>query len=206
MRRFFSFLLSQRKSGYSMAELVTTAAILGVVSTVGVKSYQAQTNRARTAEAKQSLSFVYTSEQSFRESWEKYHENLVVIGAVPSGRYHYDVGFDSAAHLDTSIQDYPETRLLSQTHCTSFYQICNGACNKQIVGALGSSFSAYGSSSGNCEVVGSAYLSGAGKYSNPAGKADAGSFKALAVGQLRNRDVWSIDEGKTLEHVEDGTE
>ena len=201
-----SYFLLSKQAGYSMAELVTTAAVIGIISTVGIKSYQAQTNKARTAEAKQSLAYIYTSEQSFRDNWGAYHENLITVGAVPSGQYRYDVGFDSAAALSASDGDlgnYPETRLLSQNACTNFKQICSGSCSSAIIAAIGTGYSAYGTAV--CAVRSTALLSGTNRYSNSAGKADSSSFKALAVGQLKNRDVWSIDEDRTLEHVEDGT-
>lgn len=205
-----TYFLLLRREGYSMAELVTAAAVVGVLSTVGVKSYQAQTNRARTAEAKQSLAYVYTSEQSFRDNWRSYHENLVAVGAVPSGQYHYDVGFDSATALSTSDGDlgsYPTTQVLSQSQCTNFNQICQGSCSTAIVSAIGgtyaSAYAVYGTAS--CAVRSTVLLSGTGKYSNSNGQATTTSFKALAVGRLKNRDVWSIDDERTLEHIEDGT-
>ena len=105
MSKYFNFFIKIydlkffQKQGYSLIELLTATSIVGVLSVVGVKSYQGQTNKARSAEAKHSLSYIYTAEANFKSSWDTYHENLMLIGAAPSGSYHYDVGFEQGVAI-----------------------------------------------------------------------------------------------------------
>ena len=88
---------SRKNSGFNLTELMTATAVVGILSTVGVASYRAQQDKAKAAEAKYSLSSLYSAEQQFRETWGQYHENLVLVQAVPIGKQSYDVGFTNAA-------------------------------------------------------------------------------------------------------------
>ena len=209
-----SFLNFFQERGFSMVEMLTTVATVGVLSVVGVRSYQAQTNKARSAEAKHSLSYVYTAERNFVNSWGTYHENLVVIGAVPSSTYHYDVGFGKSVSLsktEGSLGDYPLPDSLDVPECTNFYQICEGNCTTQIQTRVGSSYSRYFEKSGGgnpavCTVTGGNYLK---DYTGAqASNADAkvSGFLALATSNLKSADVWSIDDQKTVVHEVDGTQ
>lgn len=220
-----SFLNFFQERGYSVAEMLTTVATVGVLSVVGVRTYQAQTNKARSAEAKHSLSYVYTAERNFVNSWGTYHENLVVIGAVPSSTYHYDVGFGKGVTVDDGstgpLENYPLTASLNIPECTNFYQICNGDCmgtGGALNAAVGTTYSGYFLKSGNpnqspavCTVTEDSTLNlrvYAGDSDVDISKADAtaSGFLALATGQLKNPDVWSIDDQKAVEHLKDGTQ
>ena len=218
-----------QKKGFSLVELLTTMSIVGTLSVVGIKSYQAQTNKARSAEAKHSLSYVFTAEESFKDIWSTYHENLAAIGAVPSGAYHYDVGFGISAVLSTADGElgiYPLKSSLDIRECTNFDQICKGEClskTETAVEAIDPAQAVYfnladplDSSNpynavANCQVMGSEQLS---TYTGNSGdpdhesnaKAEVGTFKAFAIGNLKGVDVWSIDDKRTVQHVKDGTE
>ena len=163
--RFFKksfFLKLFHKQGFSLIELLTTTVIIGTLSVVGIKSYQAQTNKARTAEAKHSLSYIYTAEKNFYDLWRTYHENLLVVGAVPDGSYHYDVGFGDSAVLsdaDGNLGDYPSqfaSKILTVRECTNFYEVCakvgNCVTQEQAQTGLTNSYFFYygGSGSLNC--------------------------------------------------------
>ena len=213
---FDSFVRLFKKEGFNFIELLTTVGIAGVLSVVGIKSYQSQTNKARSAEAKHSLSYVYTAEVSFKDSWDTYHENLLAIGAIPSGSYHYDVGFSYTASLSDSDgslgRNYPETDLLTVRECTNFKNICDGDCISSTVSAVPGLKSYFLGYSTNCEVASPLYFEGQSKAGTDAknkmagGKASGSAFKALATGRLRSDDIWSIDQSKTVIHEVDGTQ
>ena len=210
------------KQGYTLIELLTTVGVVGTLTVLGIKSYQTQTGKARSAEAKHSLSYIYTAENNFRSVWGAYHENLMVIGAVPSGSYYYDAGFGKSAVLsktDGDLEDYPSQMIksLDVRECTNFHQICVGNCLTQAASAVGSPYDIYFDPkhqakhvrAPNCRISGSLHLQGytAGDGCG-AGKsaATASCFRALAIGKIKSDDVWSIDEKKIITHEKDGTE
>lgn len=216
MNKYFQVLnKSLKKNGFSLIELLTSVGIIGVVSVVGIKSYQAQTNKSRTAEAKYSLSSLYTAEKVFFDTWNTYHENLILIGAIPDGAFHYDIGFGKSTVLsktDGSLNDYPHPDTLTVRECTTFQQICGGDCLSKTPKVAGEQYTYFfygdtkagqaGSQRFNCRVTGNSYLK---DYTSSNG-ADSSTFTALARGQLKNEDVWSVDQEKVFQHVTDGTQ
>ena len=221
-KKIFFLLRLLQKEGYTLIELLTTVGVVGTLTVIGIKSYQTQTNKARSAEAKHSLSYVYTVEKNFKDSWGTYHENLMSIGAIPSGSYHYDVGFGKSAaisDIDGFLESYPLRVSLNLQECTSFYQICEGDCMnkaKTTVAAIDPTFSVYfditdttyGGGS-NCRVTGNLYIK---DYTISEGCAATKSgatgscFRAIAMGKLKGDDVWSIDERRVVTHEVDGTQ
>ena len=196
-----------------------TVSIAGVLSVIGIKNYQAQTNKAKTAEAKYSLSAVYSAEENFREVWGTYHENLIIIGVIPDGVYHYDVGFGKSSTLsktDGLLGSYPVSADLQVRECTNFRQICdtsNDDCLGKATQVSGAKYTYffYGDPNAlvkgkalifNCKVIGRLYIK---DYASIGDKADENTFTAIATGKLKDDDVWSVDEDKTFDHVEDGT-
>ncbi len=210
------------KQGFTLIELLTTVGVVGTLTVLGIRSYQTQTGKARSAEAKHSLSYIYTAENNFRSVWGAYHENLMVIGAVPSGSYYYDAGFGKSAVLsktDGSLGDYPSHMIksLDVKECANFHQICGGNCLTQAASAVGSPYDAYFDpkspekhvSAPNCRVSGGLHLKGyTAAEGCGAGKsgATASCFRALAIGKIKSDDVWSIDQQKIITHEKDGTE
>jgi len=199
-------------NAFSLIELLSAAAIMATLSVVGIKSYQSQVNKARSAEAQKSLSYLYSSQQAFYNNWNTYHENLFVVGMLPDGQYNYDVGFTVAGHKSGGdIGDYPSKleKGLDVLQCSTFNEICEGNCITEIVKAVKTAknpFTGYFSSP-NCEVIGRQHI----LVSNtkcgdcPDAKAEPNTFKAIATEKLRSTDVWSINEKQQLKHEEDGT-
>ena len=200
---------------FSLTELLTTVAIVGTLSVVGIKSYQKQSNEAKTAEAKKVLSYVYSAERNFYNNWGGYHENLAVVGASPTGLYSYDIGFGKSAPLASNYGDltsYPKVggaNVLNERACTNYYQICQGTCLSNLASAVGSMYAQYFMSGGpyhataNCQVDSKVLLKDyTGSLSNS--EASKNAFKALATGKLKGRDVWSINEKQEIKHEEDG--
>jgi len=196
------------KLGFSLIELLTVLSIIGVLSTIGIRSYLSQVGRARTAEAKHSLSTVYRAEKQFHLEWRAYHENLVVVGVTPDASYHYDVGFHQSAPLsatDGRLRLFPAVPLLSDNKCTNWKQICDGLCT------AGGYFQ---TSYFNCTVTGQFYIKDmASSGTTTSGtsyssfEATENAFKAIATGKIRgNDDLWSIDHSRNVEHEIDALE
>ena len=209
----------KNKRAFSLTELLTTVGIVGTLSVIGIKSYQKQSNQAKTAEAKKSLAYVYSAERNFYNNWGGYHENLSSVGAVPTGVYNYDVGFGRNAGLASnygSLGDYPELNsqnVLNIRQCTNFGEICSGDCLSTIQSNVGSA--TYFGGSANCQVSSPCKLKGfpgsctsgssVSSTVNSAG-ANANSFTAVAATRLKSVDVWSINQGGAVNHVRDGTQ
>ena len=200
-----------KTEAFSLVELLTSVSVIGVLSVIGIKSYQSQTNKARTAEAKQSLSYLYTSQRSFYNNWNSYHENLIAVGASPSGQYNYDVGFSKTATMsatDGDLENYPlvdGTQILNNIECSNFNQICNDECFTQIRSSVSTAYRSYFSGRASCtvNVPNSLLLK---TKAQTGAEADATSFKAIAVGELKNEDVWSINQQQAVSHETDGTQ
>lgn len=212
-----------KDKGFSLIEVLTVLVIVGVLSVVGIRSYQAQTNKAKTSEAKHSLSYVWTAEQGFKANWDTYHENLMAIGAVPAGSYSYDVGFGLNVDLSTTdgnLDVYPFKPILNAPKCTNFQQICNNDCLSALEEAGGSGETGKGkffdtdnttyNVKVSCNVTSTKLLKNSTDYTtnSPAAnaKAEETTFKAYAMGLLKKIDIWSIDETRTLNHLDDGTQ
>ena len=198
--------------GFSLLELLSAASIAAVLSVVGIKSYQGQVNKAKTAEAQESLSYIYSTQQVFYNNWNSYHENLLAVGTIPSGIYNYDVGFTDAGHVSgtgTDLGNYPSNakNALSVKACSTFNGVCKGGCLSGIRSAVGSTYSGYFSGTVNCEVLSrTKVLSGGSKCAGcPDAKAQPIEFKAIAVETLKTLDVWSINEKQQILHEKDGT-
>ena len=206
----------KNNKAFSLTELLTTVGIVGTLSVVGIKSYQKQTNQAKTAEAKKSLAYVYSAERNFYNNWGGYHESLIAIGAAPTGVYNYDVGFGKSATLSSnygSLASYPKVNnkdVLNVRQCTNFRQICDHECLNTLKTLVGSSHQQYFETGGsyyakaNCQVnvvstvLLKNYVSSAGAVQN--------SFKALAITKLKSTDVWSVDQLSVFRHETDGTQ
>ena len=201
----------KNNKAFSLTELLTTVGIVGTLSVVGIKSYQKQTNQAKTAEAKKSLSYVYAAERSFYNNWGGYHENLSAIGAIPTGVYIYDVGFGKNAPLASaygSLGDYPQVNsknVLDRRKCTNFNQICNADCLNDVQSLVGTTHASYFSGSADCTVL-SAILLKTYAGSLASSGASQSSFKVLAITRLKSQDIWSIDQNNILRHEDDGTQ
>ena len=209
--RIFLNRLCFNQRGFNLLELLSAASITAVLAVVGIKSYQSQVNKAKTAEAQGSLSYIYSSQRAFYNNWNTYHANLMTVGMIPSGVYNYDVGFtEKGATSGGGLANYPSSlsKSLSVIECSTFSGICSGNCLTQSKAKLGASYSGYFTTGTSCEVIGQqAILDSQGsKCSNCIdAKATASTFKAIATEQLNSFDMWSIDQNQQVKHETDGT-
>lgn len=227
IRYFFLRFFKTSFAGFSLIELLTAVAIVGILSVFGMRSYKTQINKAKTVEAKHSLSYVWTGQTGFEEVWGTYHENLVAVNIMPLNNvYNYDVGFGAGVSITkTKLEDFALSAVLDVAECTHFHGICDTGANGCLTKAQGKAATTdkvyFGGGTNNpfnmktnCKVTTACsatektclkHWTGSGDSAKANAHATETEFKAFAIGKLRDDDVWSINEQKTVEHLEDGT-
>ena len=219
-----------RKRGMSIIEMAVILAIASILIAIGGLNYFKFVRQAKSKEAKHSLSHLYLQEKTFFNHWDTYHENLFALGAMPNGELVYDVGFKVAASdisvTDGLLKNYPTQhdakKRLKVEKCTTYKHACESTgCLKEIKTLASAStltnqqlkdFFGDPDNTG-CSVKGD-YVSNDISYTSVSDpdfdkdklKADADGFIAVAIGQITpgNKDIWSIDQDKTVKHVQSG--
>jgi type IV pilus assembly protein PilA len=87
-----------RKEAFSLVELMVVVAIIGILTSIAVPSYQKYQARARQVEAKVNLANIYTAENAFAVDQATYSTCLANIGYAPlnPSAIYYAVGFYGA--------------------------------------------------------------------------------------------------------------
>ena len=207
--------LRESEAGFSIAELVTVAAVVGVLAAVGFANYRSHQHKAQTAEAKHSLVSLYSFEAEFKNTWGTYHGNLVLLGAVPIGIKMYDVGFTDgttgAGNTLPSPEGLEAGHYAEIPECSTYFEICDkgtGGCAAKAKAANASTPLA--ASQFSCSVEsGDYHLKDNDHKDGPSTttySASPSAFKAAAIGKLNSVDEWSIDQKQTLIRVQDGAE
>ncbi len=191
------------QKGFSLLEIVVSASLLAVLTTLSVPPYKKYLRRSKTTEAKVSLSQVYQAEKAFFMQWRFYTQDLSLIGASPEGELLYNVGFavDNGGSLPTYYQGPPP---LTDAKVKSFYGICGADIDEDRKG---------------CGFVGQKQPPDIPK--DPIGKKEVNKvsnteFTAAAIADLKNKkpkninstdkkDIWTIDQYRRVTHAKDGT-
>ena len=78
--------------GVTLIELVVVIAIMVILSGISVQQWGLYTRKSKTAEAKTNLLAVYAAQESYKQTCGTYYPDLKVIGAIPEGKIHYNIG------------------------------------------------------------------------------------------------------------------
>lgn len=195
------------QNGFSLLEVVISASLLAVLTTLSVPPYKKYLRRSKTAEAKVSLSQVYQAEKAFFIQWRFYTHNLALIGASPEGELLYNVGFATDKTEDVPNY-YQGPKPNEDPNVSNFYALCGADIDKEHEGKpprIG------------CGFVGKKQppdipSDSTTKVSNKTPK----EFIAAAIADLKNKepkninstdgkDIWTIDQYRRVKHIQDGT-
>ena len=166
------------EKGFSLTELLTVVAIIGILTTVAVPGFRSFQAKARQSEAKALLGGLYTAERTFRMEWGTYFGDFRNIGFYPEGNLLYRVGFASAGITAPAGYTGPGVAagIVAVKYDSKKY--CDAAVNCAEVG--------YGSGAGTIRI---------------GSVAAASTFRAEASGDIdgdSDKDIWTIDQQKTL--------
>ncbi|NBX77466.1 MAG: prepilin-type N-terminal cleavage/methylation domain-containing protein [Proteobacteria bacterium] len=93
----------KNQRGFTLVELMTVVAIIGVLASVGVPQYRKIQRKARRAEATLALGVIASAEAGFYAEYSGYGANMGGIGAeLESAPKNYNVGFLSATGVPTT--------------------------------------------------------------------------------------------------------
>ncbi len=88
--------MKMNQKGFSLVELMIVVAIIGILASVAVPSFQKFQAKARQSEAKTQLAALYAAEKAFHAEWLSYHPSFLDNGYSPEGQLRYNVGFAAA--------------------------------------------------------------------------------------------------------------
>ena len=91
--------LLKTQKGFSLVELMVVVAIIGILASIAIPSYQKFQRKARQSEAKTMLASLYTAEIAFMAEHALGSPNLLQVGFTPSGQVTYLVGFSEKGNL-----------------------------------------------------------------------------------------------------------
>ena len=81
------------RKGFSLLELLTVIAIIGILATIAIPNYRERKAKARQASAISYLNAIATAEDTFFLEHNGFHTSLKVIGFAPLGKVLYNPGF-----------------------------------------------------------------------------------------------------------------
>lgn len=172
--------------GFTLVELMVVVAIIGILASIAIPQFQTYQAKSKSTEAKLALSGIYTAQASFFSSYDTYHSCLSTMGHSPPIRRYYAQGMTNVPAI--SVPEMPS--------CSSVYQVDNNVWQQTIlvggafvlptelpnlVGTTPSTYEAYACGNIATSHNGNSCLAGA-----------------------NNPDSWSVNQDKTLTHLNTG--
>jgi type IV pilus assembly protein PilE len=122
----------RKQNGVTLMELLTTVAVVGILSAIAIPSYTAYTRKARRADAKvmltssaQQLERCYTRLSSYNDGTNDVNGSCpLALGANSSQTYSLSIAFNTtagmAAGLSYTLTATPLGQQVLDTHCGNF--------------------------------------------------------------------------------------
>ena len=88
------------QKGFSLIELMTAVAIIGILSAIAIPNYQKYVRKSRQTEAKLLLSAIYTSNIAFNAEWGYSTSHFIQMGFAAQGDLNYNTGFGALGTID----------------------------------------------------------------------------------------------------------
>lgn len=92
-------LFLQNNRGFSLVELLTVVAIIGLLAIIGIPQYNLYRVKAYQTEARGLLAALHAAESSFNVEYGGYHSSLKVLGVAPLGKARFNIGFGGIGTL-----------------------------------------------------------------------------------------------------------
>lgn len=196
-------LLSKSK-GMSLVEIMVVVSIIGILAFVAVPQFQRYQARARRAEGVNMLTGFYTAAITARAEFNRFPGNMVQTGWAPEGRINYRFHNNNNPNMPASTRTFDFA-------CQGTAHPCNCAAGgsrpcpnfktwtENMVPTTGDRIGA--------TTVNPFHTSACGSLPSTTVSGDD-RFSARVSGRIRAgspRDVWGINESRTLQNCSDGT-
>ncbi len=183
-------LLKKKNKGFSLIELMVVVAIIAILSTIAIPSYQMFQAKARQKEGFALMGGYYSAAHAARAEYSQFPGNWVGTGFAPTGTLNYNLrSADNGGFTLPYMQTTDAACVTGTAACA-----CGGACMNFKEWKMG--------------IVGMAGLNLG--YANPmTAAATAGNTFLIAVAGVpstksANIDEYKMDHEKTVEMVTDG--
>ncbi len=194
MKRFYL----RSRAGFTLVELLVVVAIIGVLATIGVPTFQKMIEKSKKSEAKVALGALYTTETAFFSEYGVYGNNITAVGFTVDGTQGsrtYSTGFPGGVNCSTAptslapINSGNATALYTAypTYSTVSATVSNGANSYAIIGGTNYTKACIAVAP---DSTGATFLGASGGYVSNNASAPA--------------DVWTMDNTRTLANVSDG--
>lgn len=129
--------MKSRLAGFTLLELLIAVAILGILASIAIPSYQSYIRKSRRADAIVALSRIQLAEEKWRANHTTYDSlaNIGVASTSDQAYYTLDVASATGTGYTATATAASGTSQTSDTGCTAMTVTVNGALSPTYYGA-----------------------------------------------------------------------